>query len=318
MRYKSFEHRSAFTLVELLVVIGIIAILIAILLPALNKAREAAIKTQCLSNLHQIYMTVAQYAQKHRGYTILGAWTEPDVNYIIFTNRGGWVDNANGPWSDPEYHYMNIGIYFKDSCFGAGKDYDGNATRVPKLDPRVFYCPGETYRSLSYNDMFDRAAFSGNPWPGFVGWNSFVRAGYGTRPVVQFYNSTRWPKPLPDYHRPAGTTTDSVVGLPKLENYNKRAIFADVFGGLGSLNMRHKGGVNVLYGNGSARWVPKANFTANLQYYNPYDPLTFKYMIDKAYINNSSSGGAFGGTVLEDNDRLNGPDGGVWGDLDRG
>src|SRR5690242_2467632 len=86
--------RRGFTLVELLVVIGIIAVLIGILIPTLNKAREASMRVQCGSNLRTLGQMYQLYANRYKDYAPIGfikngAGIQKSWNYVAYYNRSG-------------------------------------------------------------------------------------------------------------------------------------------------------------------------------------------------------------------------------------
>ena len=73
------REKRAFTLVELLVVIAIIAILVALLLPAINAAREAARRNQCINKVRQLALALANYESGFQRYPLATDSTLPLV-----------------------------------------------------------------------------------------------------------------------------------------------------------------------------------------------------------------------------------------------
>ena len=108
------RHRAAFTLVELLVVIGIIAVLVSILLPSLNRAREQAKRAKCLNNLRQIGMAFVMYNNENKGWYPFHA-------------------DGNAKYAEDWIHWQQI-RNIKDS---AVYRYLGTA------DPSIFRCPSD-------------------------------------------------------------------------------------------------------------------------------------------------------------------------------
>jgi prepilin-type processing-associated H-X9-DG protein/prepilin-type N-terminal cleavage/methylation domain-containing protein len=142
----SFDRRrtcGAFTLVELLVVIGIIAVLIGILMPALTASREQARSVQCLSNLRQIGIASQGYASMFGGFTV------PGYADLSIAAGGGKADAEN-------YATMLVNL----KLVNAPEIFDLYAEI--SNEPSVFHCPSGTY-DLVYNQFSDASGAGPSP-----------------------------------------------------------------------------------------------------------------------------------------------------------
>jgi prepilin-type N-terminal cleavage/methylation domain-containing protein len=223
LKTSAFVSRGAhaFTLVELLVVIGIIALLISILLPALGKAREAANRAACSSNQRQIHVAMAMYANDHK------AWLPPAIGSPLRPNRIDFQDNAGNSQRPP----LGTLWYLK---YLPGTSLMVGSSHRPQV--AVYYCPSRPGRFGMPTD--------------FSGFASY-QVTYFSSSLIQ---TPRYPIPFTDKDNKRRLFNHTLPLI--IDNVYESSTPSVTEGSAGTrVPVHNQQGINVTYGDGHGEFV---------------------------------------------------------------
>jgi prepilin-type N-terminal cleavage/methylation domain-containing protein/prepilin-type processing-associated H-X9-DG protein len=253
------KKNSGFTLIELLVVIAIIAILAAMLLPALAKAKEKGKRTICLSNLKQWGLAETMYVDDSNSTypaTKIPGPPQPNVSF-----PGGYFED-NPKWADLfSFYYQNYG---NDAWFNALPSYvsqkslsyyaiqpGDSSGHKPGIDlfqsgNTIFRCPSAVIEPQLANDPYGRVWFQ-------YGMNSQTLTGLG-KPASVYNLKANWISTSPsklvifDEGRTLINETPFYGSAQKQSDICKPQVYTT------ALTSRHSGGSSLTFADGHAQW----------------------------------------------------------------